>query len=106
MAEYEVKPLDGNPFEILKFIYRYKLEHEYSPSNREIVEAIRTRKGASLSLSVLHYHLGRLKHKYGYINFLRRQSRTVHLTPAGKAFIKAHLLPDRIAALKKQKTEP
>lgn len=96
----EHKTVEGNAFEILKFIHEFKETHDYSPSNREITMAIRTKFGYPLSLSVLHYHLDKLRTRWGYINFIPRQSRTVHLTSEGKAFVRAHLLPERIAAMK------
>lgn len=91
----KVRALEGNLFDVLKFIYEFKAQHDYSPSIREMCAAIKTPMGVELSSSVCRYDLVSLR-DMGYIHFLPREARTVHLTPLGKAFMQAHTLPERV----------
>lgn len=97
---HKLKPLDGRAFQILMFIYNYKEAHDYSPSNREMCVAIQTTNSKPISLSVLNWHLKALRKKYGYLDYVPRQSRTVHLTREGKDFVAAFILPEKIKQAK------
>ncbi|CAM3733882.1 LexA repressor [Mesobacillus zeae] len=58
---------------ILMFITNYIEEHGYSPSFREVGEAV-----GLLSTSSIHHHLTALK-KSGYITFIERSPRTIRI---------------------------
>lgn len=59
--------------QILQFINEFINEHQYSPTVREITEAVGLK-----SPSTVHGHLDRLRKK-GYINFVDSSPRTISI---------------------------
>lgn len=69
---------------IITFIHDYIEQHGYPPSTSEIQQAIGFRSSNTCS-----YHISRLK-RAGLLQSRDRSYRTLTLTPAGVAFVKAN----------------
>lgn len=89
--KYSHRRIKENPrvMDILLFIFDFKDKNDYSPTVREIGNAIHI-----TSTSVVNYYLRRLRTQ-DFLDFNPREARTLRLTKKGKEYVNNLTMPKR-----------
>ena len=93
------KPLNIRARKLLLFVHEFKEQNDYSPSNRDIGEAVDIS-----STSVVRYYILMLQ-KIALLDFVPGQSRTLHLTPDGKQQVMDWLRVEKPEVLHRRVTD-
>lgn len=75
---FSIEDTNGRPWRLLQAIHDFKQAHDYSPSYRDLMNAV-----GITSTGMLGFYCNGLRN-LGYVDFIEKQSRTIHLTEKGK----------------------